>query len=91
MAISNLQIHLSGLARRLVKDGLLAEADATEAHEAALRKRQPLVSYLVENKLLSSAEIANAACQEFGVPLLIDQNHPIRNLAPGSGSGCTGS
>ena len=69
MAISNLQIHLSGLARRLVKDGLLAEADATEAHEAALRKRQPLVSYLVENKLLSSAEIANAACQEFGVPL----------------------
>ena len=69
MASANPRIQLMGLARRLVSDGLLAESDAMRAHEEALKKRQPLVSYLVENKLLSSQELANTACYEFGVPL----------------------
>ncbi len=69
MASANPRIQLTGLARRLVSDGLLAESDATRAQEEALKKRQPLVSYLVENKLLGSQEIANTACYEFGVPL----------------------
>jgi type IV pilus assembly protein PilB len=69
VASANPRIQLTGLARRLVSDGLLAESDAMRAHEEALKKRQPLVSYLVENKLLGSQEIANTACHEFGVPL----------------------
>ena len=69
MATSNLQINLSGLARRLVNDRLLTESAALEAHESALKKRMPLVSYLVEKKLIGSEEIANVACHEFGVPL----------------------
>ena len=61
--------HLSGLAKRLVMDGLIAEDLANEAQEKALKRREPLVSYLVENKILASSAIAMSACQEFGVPL----------------------
>jgi len=61
--------QLSGLTKRLVLDGLLAEEMAIEAQEKALKSHEPLVSYLVENKMLSSNAIASSACQEFGIPL----------------------
>jgi len=61
---------LTGLARRLVIDGILAEADARRAQETALKSRVPLVSYLVENALADSQAIALAASYEFGVPLV---------------------
>jgi type IV pilus assembly protein PilB len=69
MATPNPVSQLSGLAKRLVLDGLLAEELATEAQEKALKKREPFVSYLVENKILDSGSIAASACHEFGVPL----------------------
>ncbi len=69
MATTNPTAHLSGLARRLVMDGLLDENEATTAHEAALKKRSHFVSYLVENKILKSRDIAWSGAQEFGVPL----------------------
>jgi len=69
MATTNPTAHLSGLARRLVMDGLLDEAEATKAHETALKKRTHFVSYLVENKILKSRDIAWSGSQEFGVPL----------------------
>lgn len=69
MATSNPVSHLSGLAKRLVSDGLIAEEIAREAQEKALKEREPFVSYLVSNKLLDSTSIANSACQEFGIPL----------------------
>jgi type IV pilus assembly protein PilB len=69
MATTNPTAHLSGLARRLVMDGLLDEAEATKAHETALKKRTHFVSYLVENKILKSRDIAWSGAQEFGVPL----------------------
>jgi len=62
-------INLSGLARRLVMDGLLEEDTAVKAHDTALRKRIHFVSYLVDNKVLASNEIAWSGSQEFGVPL----------------------
>jgi len=70
MATPNPSINLSGLARRLVLDGLLDEKAAVNAHETALKKRAHFVSHLVDNKLLSSREIAWSGSQEFGVPLL---------------------
>jgi type IV pilus assembly protein PilB len=70
MAVSANRIHLSGLARRLVLDGLLEESAAGEYHQKALRKKQPFVSYLVENKLAASNAIGLSAAQEFGVSLL---------------------
>ena len=69
MVASNPILQLSGLAKRLVADGLLAAELAAEVQEKALKKRERFVSYLVENKLLDSAAIAASACQEFGVPL----------------------
>jgi len=70
MAVSANRINLSGLARRLVLDGLLEDAAAQDHFQKALGKKQPFVSYLVENKLCPSAAIALSAAQEFGVPLL---------------------
>ena len=69
MATTNPTSHLSGLARRLVMDGLLEEGDAVKANETALKKRKHFVSYLVENKILKGRDIAWSGAQEFGVPL----------------------
>ncbi|MGD8567758.1 MAG: type IV-A pilus assembly ATPase PilB [Gammaproteobacteria bacterium] len=67
---SSMQVNVSGLARKLVLDGLLSEADAAKASETATKKKLPLVSYLVESKMVESKALATAAAQEFGVPLL---------------------
>ena len=69
MATPNPIVNLSGLARRLVMDGLIDESEATKAHEMALKKRTHFVSYLVDNKILTSQDIAWSGAQEFGVPL----------------------
>lgn len=70
MAVSANKIHLSGLARKLVLDGLLDEASAADHYQKALGSKQAFVPYLVENKLVASKDIALAASQEFGVPVL---------------------
>lgn len=70
MAVSTNKVQLSGLARKLVIDGLMEESAAAEAFQNALKKKQPFVTYLVENKLADSLKIAQAAAEEFGVPLL---------------------
>ncbi|MEE8057122.1 MAG: type IV-A pilus assembly ATPase PilB [Pseudomonadales bacterium] len=62
-------IALSGLARRLVKDGILAEEAAQQAFQDAVTQKQAFVSYLVANQLANSAAIAIAASDEFGAPL----------------------
>ncbi|MDH5324281.1 MAG: type IV-A pilus assembly ATPase PilB [Gammaproteobacteria bacterium] len=70
MATPRTQMNLSGLARKLVMDGVLAEAAAIKAQEDANRKKIPIVSYLVEQKLVNSKLLAIVASQEFGVPLM---------------------
>ena len=60
---------ISGLAQRLVFDKMLSRKQAELAHQEALKKRLSFVSYLVENKILDGMAIANAASQEYGVPL----------------------
>ena len=42
MATPKAQMNLSGLARKLVLDGLLSEADAIKAQDAATKKKLPL-------------------------------------------------
>jgi len=61
---------LSGLPRRLAQDGILDEAAAIEAKAAAKQQNTPLVSYIVQNNLADARDVAIAASQEFGVPLL---------------------
>ncbi|HYE35005.1 type IV-A pilus assembly ATPase PilB [Methylocaldum sp.] len=69
MATTATKLQLSGLARSLVKDGLLTESDAQLHFEEALRKKTHFVSYLVNNKILDSLTIASVASREYGVPL----------------------
>lgn len=60
---------LSGLARRLVLDGLLNEEQVLKAQEYATKNKLPLVSHLVQSKLANSYAIASAGSEEFGIPL----------------------
>jgi type IV pilus assembly protein PilB len=70
MATTGIKAPLSGLARRLIRDGLLNEADAEKASDAASKAKVPLVAHLVERHLVAARDIAGAAAHEFGVPLL---------------------
>jgi len=70
MSTEQAQILPTGLARRLVRDKLLTELQARNAHIECTRRRQPLIQYLVSEKVVDSRSIAAAASQEFGVPLL---------------------
>ena len=70
MAVTANKMHLSGLARKLVVDGLIDETAAQDHYQKALKEKIPFVSYLVVNKLVTGRDIAAAAAQEFGVPVL---------------------
>ncbi len=62
--------NLTGMARKLVIDGLLSEIEAETAFDNSLTTRIPFVTYLVNQKLVTSLDIALAAAEEFGVPLV---------------------
>src|SRR5690606_6907437 len=70
MASATPAIRLGGLAARLVRDGLHTEEQARDAGAAARKARLPLVRHMVQRKLVSAMGDAQAADQEFGVPLL---------------------
>ena len=70
MAAPTKKINLSGLARKLVLDGLLDEEKAQSVFEESLKKKKPFVSLIVENKLVPSSSVALAAANEFGAPLV---------------------
>ncbi len=63
-------VNLSGLAKRLVNDQLLSEADAAEAITTANQQKIPLVTFLVQNDLVKARDIALAASDEFGSPVV---------------------
>ena len=60
---------LSGVARRLVVEGTLADADARKAVESSLKQKIPLGTYLIEHALANGTQVAMAISAEFGVPL----------------------
>ena len=70
MAVSSNRVPLSGLARKLVADDILAEDAASQAYQDALGKKIPFVRFLVENNLADARDIAHAASSEFGVPMI---------------------
>ncbi|PZN31187.1 MAG: type IV-A pilus assembly ATPase PilB [Proteobacteria bacterium] len=61
---------MQGLPLRLIQDGLLDEKTMVQALETAADNKTNLVSHLVSTGLADPREIAIAASQEFGVPLL---------------------
>ena len=68
VATANL-VGITGIARRLVLDGALAETTAREAMEAATRERRPLAGYLLDKKLIAPSDLAAANSVEFGMPI----------------------
>jgi type IV pilus assembly protein PilB len=64
------RMALQGLPARLIQDGLLDEKTALQALEDAKAANLNLVAHLVSRGLADAREIAIAASQEFGVPLL---------------------
>lgn len=62
-------IALTGLARQLVVNQLLAEPAAQEAYQQAQRARVSLVHYLVSNRLVTGRVLAEVASDQFGVAL----------------------
>ncbi|APC17458.1 type IV-A pilus assembly ATPase PilB [Pseudomonas frederiksbergensis] len=63
-------IALSGLAKQLVLAELLTDQSAQQADQQAHRNRVSLVSYLVQNKLVNSRQVAEIASEHFGVAFL---------------------
>ncbi len=61
--------QLSGLAGRLVADGLLEAEDAQTALSESAREKSQFVSHLVENEYIAGQKLAEMASEEFGVPL----------------------
>ena len=60
---------LSGLARRLVLDGLIEEQQAQEAQSESKKEKLNLSQYLVSKKLIAADKLATVASNEFGIPL----------------------
>jgi type IV pilus assembly protein PilB len=70
MAAPVSKIIFHGLARQLVNEGLLSTEQAEDALEKSRATHIPFVTYVVNQKLVTSHEVAIAASQEFGVPLV---------------------
>lgn len=62
-------IPLPGLARKLVADGLLNQQAAEDAVKAAKKEKEPFISYIVQNGLVNSYDIAKINSELFGIPL----------------------
>ncbi|AUM14109.1 type IV-A pilus assembly ATPase PilB [Ketobacter alkanivorans] len=63
-------MNLSGLAKKLLNEGVIAEDAIRSASETAHKQKIPLVTYLVQNNLVPARTIALAASDEFGTPLI---------------------
>ncbi|WP_454254522.1 type IV-A pilus assembly ATPase PilB [Pseudomonas sp. Marseille-Q8238] len=77
-------IALTGLAKQLVLANLLDENTAQQAHQQAQRNKLSLVTYLVQNKLVKSRDLASLTAEQFGIALLdlssVDKEAQPRDL-----------
>lgn len=68
---------LSGLAKRLVMDGVLDETLAADGLAQANKQKLPFALYLVQNDILDARTVAQIAADEFGTPVF-----DIRAISP---------
>ncbi len=80
MAAILTDIQFNALANCLVQDGLLTESEALLHIQDAQKKKMPLISYLVTNKLVDSKTIASKASIEFGMPFFDLDAIDLRSL-----------
>ena len=69
-ATGSVRSVLTGLPQRLVLDGLVEESAMLDAIASARERKTHLVSWLVSHDIAAARDIAIAAAQEFGMPLL---------------------
>jgi type IV pilus assembly protein PilB len=69
-AAGSVRAVLTGLPQRLVLDGLVEESAMLDAIANARERKTHLVSWLVSHEMAAARDIAVAAAQEFGMPLL---------------------
>jgi type IV pilus assembly protein PilB len=70
VASGSVRAVLTGLPQRLVLDGLVGESAMLDAIASARERKTQVVSWLVSHGIASARDIAIAAAQEFGMPLL---------------------
>jgi type IV pilus assembly protein PilB len=70
MATAKNQLPLLGLAKCLVNNKLLSDADTRKAIEDSHREHIPLIPYLVQKKLVDPQAVALTSSLEFNIPLL---------------------
>jgi type IV pilus assembly protein PilB len=68
---------LTGMARRLVTENVLPEADVRKAVQDSAEKRASLSAWLVDHNLVDSAKLSQVASAEFGMPFM-----DISGMAP---------
>ena len=70
LALGGSRSGLGGLPQRLVQDGVVEEAAMLEAMNVARERKTSIVTQLVTSGAAAARDIAVAASNEFGVPLL---------------------
>ncbi|MDR3444777.1 MULTISPECIES: type IV-A pilus assembly ATPase PilB [unclassified Dyella] len=61
---------LTGLARRLVSEDVLPEADVRRAVAESTQSKTSLAAWLLDNSLVESARLTRIASDEFGMPMM---------------------
>ncbi|SIP90341.1 type IV-A pilus assembly ATPase PilB [Solilutibacter tolerans] len=69
-AIHQNLIGITGITRRLAMDGALDAETARAAQEAATKARRPIAQWLLDEKLITAAQLTAANAVEFGLPVL---------------------
>ena len=59
---------LSGLARRIVQEGILTAETASKASQQATQDKIPFITHLVQRKLADAKSLAMVCADEFGYP-----------------------
>ena len=72
-------LGLSGMARRLVAEGLLPEADVRKAVVDSNQQKKTLTAWLLDQGLVDNTRLAQIASAEFGMPMM-----DVTALAPAS-------
>jgi type IV pilus assembly protein PilB len=61
---------LTGMARRLVSEDVLPEADVRKAVADSLQNKTTLIPWLLDHNLVDSARLTRIASDEFGMPMM---------------------
>ena len=61
---------LSGMARRLVSEGVLPESDVRKAMADSGQQKATLGAWLLDHNLVDSGKLTQIASAEFGMPMM---------------------